>query len=271
MHIKNASFVICHSKCMKALIFDCDGVLADTELHGHLVAFNRMWQKADVPWRWNEQQYAEKLKIGGGKERMRALFTEPAFQAAYPIPNDEPAQKQLLTEWHAKKTEIYQEIIASGSVPARIGVKRLAEEALAAGWLLAVASTSAKPSVDAVLRFTVGDATAPHFKVFAGDIVPKKKPAPDIYRFASRELNVPPDRCVAVEDSRNGLLAAAAAGIRAVVTSSYFTAGENFDEAALVLDSLGDPEGKACTILANRTGHQIGRYLRASDLEAILG
>jgi HAD superfamily hydrolase (TIGR01509 family) len=256
---------------MKALIFDCDGVLADTELHGHLVAFNRMWQKAGVPWRWSEEQYAEKLKIGGGKERMRALFSEPAFQAVHRVPSDEPAQKELLAQWHTQKTAIYQEIIASGNVPGRIGIKRLAEEALAAGWLLAVASTSAKPSVDAVLRFTVGDVTAAQFKVFAGDIVPKKKPAPDIYLFASQELGVPPDRCIAVEDSRNGLLAATAAGIKTVVTTSYFTTAENFDEAVLVLDSLGDPDGQACTVLANRTGREIGSYLKASDLEAILG
>jgi HAD superfamily hydrolase (TIGR01509 family) len=256
---------------MRALIFDCDGVLADTELHGHLVAFNRMWQKAGVPWRWSEEHYAEKLKIGGGKERMRALFSEPAFQAIHPVPNDEPAQKELLAQWHTQKTAIYQEIIASGNVPGRIGIKRLAEEALAAGWLLAVASTSAKPSVDAVLRFAVGDVTAAQCKVFAGDIVPKKKPAPDIYLFASQELSVPPDRCIAVEDSRNGLLAATAAGIKTVVTTSYFTTAENFDEAVLVLDSLGDPDGQACTVLANRTGREIGSYLKASDLEAILG
>jgi beta-phosphoglucomutase-like phosphatase (HAD superfamily) len=256
---------------MKALIFDCDGVLADTELHGHLVAFNRMWQKAGVSWRWSEDQYAEKLKIGGGKERMRALFSEPAFQAVYAVPKDEPAQKDLLGQWHAQKTTIYQEIIGSGSVPGRTGVKRLSEEAFAAGWLLAVASTSAKPSVEAVLRFAVGDAIASQFKVFAGDIVPKKKPATDIYLFALNELGVPADRCIAIEDSRNGLLAAASAGIRTVVTTSYFTTGENFDEAALVLDSLGEPEGKDCTVLANRTGHQIGPFLKASDLDAIIG
>jgi HAD superfamily hydrolase (TIGR01509 family) len=256
---------------MKALVFDCDGVLADTERHGHLVAFNRMWQKAGIPWRWSEEQYAEKLKIGGGKERMRALFNEPAFQAAYPVPANEPAQKELLARWHAQKTAIYQEIIASGGVPGRTGVKRLAEEALAAGWLLAVASTSAKPSVEAVLRFTVGDATATHFQVFAGDIVPKKKPAPDIYLFALRELGVPADRCISVEDSRNGLLAAAAADIRTIITTSYFTTAEDFQEAALVLDSLGDPEGDACKILANRTQHQVGAYLRVADLNAILG
>ena len=256
---------------MNALVFDCDGVLAETELHGHLVAFNRMWERAGVPWRWSEEQYAEKLKIGGGKERMRALFSEPAFQAAYPVPKDELAQKELLADWHAKKTAIYQEIIASGNVPGRIGVKRLAEEALAAGWLLAVASTSAKPSVDAVLRFTVGEATASRFKVFAGDIVPKKKPAPDIYLLVSRELGVPSDHCIAVEDSRNGLLAAVAAGIRTVVTTSYFTTGEKFDEAVLVLDSLGGHEEKACTVLANRTGRQIGPYLKVTDLDAIVG
>ena len=255
---------------MRALIFDCDGVLADTELHGHLVAFNRMWQKAGVPWRWSEQQYAEKLKIGGGKERMRALFSEPAFQAAYSVPPDESAQKELLADWHTQKTAIYQDVIASGKVPGRIGVKRLAEEAGSAGWLLAVASTSAKPSVEAVLRFTVGETLAAQFKIFAGDIVPKKKPAPDIYLFAAYELGVASGRCIAVEDSRNGLLAATAAGIRTVVTTSYFTTAENFDEALLVLDSLGDPEGKPCTVLANRTGRQIGAYLKASDLDAIL-
>ena len=256
---------------MRALIFDCDGVLADTERHGHLVAFNRMWEKAGVPWRWHEEQYAEKLKIGGGKERMRALFSEPAFQAVYQVPKDEPAQKELLAQWHAQKTALYQEIIASGSVPGRTGVKRLAEEALAAGWSLAVASTSAKPSVEAVLRFTVGDTVASQFKVFAGDIVPKKKPAPDIYQYALRELGVPADSSIAIEDSRNGLLAAAAAGIRTVVTTSYFTSTENFDEAVLVLDSLGEPEGKPCTVLANRTGQRVGPFLKASDLDAIIG
>jgi HAD superfamily hydrolase (TIGR01509 family) len=256
---------------MKALIFDCDGVLADTELHGHLVAFNRMWEKAGVLWRWSEEQYAEKLKIGGGKERMRALFSEPSFQAVYQVPKDEPAQKELLAQWHTQKTALYQEIIASGSVPGRTGVKRLAEEALAAGWSLAVASTSAKPSVEAVLRFTVGDTVASKFKVFAGDIVPKKKPAPDIYLFALKELGVPADRSIAIEDSRNGLLAATAAGIRTVVTTSYFTSTENFDEAVLVLDSLGEPGGKPCAVLANRTGHGMGPFLKAGDLDAIVG
>jgi beta-phosphoglucomutase-like phosphatase (HAD superfamily) len=112
---------------------------------------------------------------------------------------------------------------------------------------------------------------ASQFKVFAGDIVPKKKPAPDIYQYALRELGVPADGSIAIEDSRNGLLAAAAAGIRTVVTTSYFTSTENFDEAVLVLDSLGEPEGKPCTVLANRTGRRVGPFLKASDLDAIIG
>jgi HAD superfamily hydrolase (TIGR01509 family) len=255
---------------MKALIFDCDGVLADTELHGHLVAFNRMWQKTGVPWQWSEAQYAEKLKIGGGKERMRALLGEPEFQAVYQAPAGEAAQKELLALWHAQKTAIYQEIIASGNVPGRPGIRRLAEEALNADWILAVASTSAKPSVEAVLRFAVGDEIAAGFKVFAGDIVPKKKPGPDIYLLALRELGVPAARSLAVEDSRNGLLAATSASIRTIVTTSYFTTNEDFTEATLVLDSLGDPKTGPCNVIANRTGHSIGQYLTAEDLDAIL-
>jgi HAD superfamily hydrolase (TIGR01509 family) len=255
----------------KALIFDCDGVLADTELHGHLVAFNLMWQKFGVNWQWSPEQYAEKLKIGGGKERMASLFAEPGFQAVFDVPKDETGRKELLAKWHAEKTVIYQDIIASGAIPARTGVKRLAEEALARDWKLAVASTSAKPSVDAVLYHAVGPDTAQRFAlVLAGDIVPKKKPAPDIYLMAVAKLAVGADNCVAIEDSRNGLLSAYTAGIATVVTTSYFTQGERFDEAVLVVNSLGDSTGERSTALANRTPITISEYVRIRDLEEIV-
>jgi HAD superfamily hydrolase (TIGR01509 family) len=255
----------------KALIFDCDGVLADTELHGHLVAFNLMWQKFGINWQWSAEQYAEKLKIGGGKERMASLFAEPAFQEVFDVPKGETARKELLAKWHPEKTAIYQDIIASGAIPARTGVKRLAEEALARDWKLAVASTSAKPSVDAVLFHAVGPETAQRFAlVLAGDIVPKKKPAPDIYLMALTKLGVGAENCVAVEDSRNGLLSAHGAGITTVVTTSYFTQREHFDEAVLVVSSLGDPAGERSTTLANRTPVSIGEYVRIRDLEEIL-
>lgn len=218
-----------------AIIFDCDGTLADTERHGHLPAFNQMFAEVGLPVRWSEDEYGEKLRIGGGKERMASLLT-PAFVAEAGLPTDPAEQAALVARWHRRKTEIYTGLV--GSLPARPGVARIIEEAYAAGWLLAVASTSAELSVRAVLDHVVGPARAKDFLVLAGDVVPHKKPAPDIYLLTVRRLGVPAARCVVVEDSRAGLLAARAAGLACVVTVNGYTRGEDFTGAAFVVDSL---------------------------------
>jgi HAD superfamily hydrolase (TIGR01509 family) len=254
----------------RGLIFDCDGVLADTELHGHLVAFNQMWKKLGVRWQWSPEQYAEKLKIGGGKERMASLFLDQGFQQVFAVPESEEDRKALITRWHKEKTAIYQQIISSGAIPPRSGIKRIAEAALAAGWKLAVASTSAKPSVEAVLTHVVGESTAKRFTVLAGDVVAAKKPAPDIYLLAIKRLGIAPENCVAIEDSRNGLLSADSAGIQVLVTTSWFTEGENFSEARLVVSALGDPGGEQSRVSENRTGHPVGEYVKLEDLTAVL-
>jgi HAD superfamily hydrolase (TIGR01509 family) len=254
----------------RGLIFDCDGVLADTELHGHLVAFNQMWRKLGVPWQWSPEQYAEKLKIGGGKERMASLFLEKKFQEVFSVPKSEEERKALIANWHKEKTAIYQEIIASGAIPPRSGIKRIVEAVLGAGWKVAVASTSAKPSVEAVLIHAVGESNAEHFTVLAGDVVAAKKPAPDIYLLASKKLGIPPESCVAIEDSRNGLLSANSAGIRVLVTTSWFTTGEDFSEARLVVSALGDPDGEKAYVNENRTGHPVGEYVKLEDVAAVL-
>jgi len=254
----------------RGLIFDCDGVLADTELHGHLQAFNQMWKKLGVDWQWSPEQYAEKLKIGGGKERMRSLFEEPAFQKVFPVPESEPDRKALLAKWHQEKTAIYQEIIASGAIPPRSGIKRIAEAALGAGWKLAVASTSAKSSVEAVLVHVVGETTAKHFAVLAGDVVEAKKPAPDIYLLAVEKLGIVAAHCVAIEDSRNGLLSALGAGIEVLVTTSWFTRAEDFSEARLVVSALGDPAGERSVVSGNQIGHPIGEYVKLENIAAVL-
>jgi HAD superfamily hydrolase (TIGR01509 family) len=252
----------------RALIFDCDGVLADTEPYGHLAAFNRMWEELGVPWRWTTEQYGEKLKIGGGKERMASLFRDHDFLEQVPVPASEEDRKALIARWHKEKTRIYEEIIASGVIPPRPGIARLSRQAVEAGWRLAVASTSAVPAVTAVLKRAVGE-LAGEFAVFAGDIVPNKKPAPDIYNLAVAQLDVPAQECVAIEDSRNGLLAAYAAQIPVVITVSEYTAAEDFSEAMLVVDSLGDPEIRS-RVLANRMGRAIGDRLTLDDLVAVL-
>jgi HAD superfamily hydrolase (TIGR01509 family) len=254
----------------KALIFDCDGVLADTERDGHLVAFNRMWREQGVNWQWTVQQYVEKLKIGGGKERMASLGRDDDFRAVYHVPDSEDEWRNTVAGWHKRKSEIYQELIASGAVPGRPGVKRLAEEALGKGWTLVVCSTSALASVQAVLTHVMGEDTASRFAgVLAGDIVKAKKPAPDIYNLAAQKLDLDPANCVVVEDSRNGLLAAKAAGMTCIVTVNEITKDEGFSEAAIVLSCLGDPDGERAIVIQNRTAARPAGYFTADDLETV--
>ncbi len=253
---------------MKGLIFDCDGVLADTERFGHLPAFNQTFQEFGLPVQWSEEEYGIKLKIAGGKERMASLLT-PEFVAKAGLPADPEAQKKLIADWHKRKTEIYKLMNLEGRLPGRPGVRRVVEEAEKAGWALAVASTSAEESVRAVLEHVVGKELAANFLVLAGDVVPRKKPAPDIYLLALDKLKLPADDCLIVEDSRNGLLAAVAAGVRCLVTLSSYTWEEKMDEALLVVSDLGDP-GCPMQIVANRSKARPGEYITLADLEAVL-
>lgn len=253
---------------MSAIVFDCDGVLADTEHDGHLPAFNQMFAEYGLPVQWSEADYTEKVLIGGGKERMASLLT-PEFVTQAGLPDDPEAQRQLLAEWHKRKTAIYKEMVQSGKMPARPGIKRITSEAIAAGWTLAVASTSAEESVRSVLEFVVGQEMAKHFKVYAGDMVPRKKPAPDIYLLAKKELNLSPDSTLVIEDSRNGMLAAVSAGFRCLVTTSSYTQQEDFHEAMMVVSSLGDPS-VPMQVLENRSAAQLGEYVTLRDIEACL-
>ena len=255
----------------KTLIFDCDGVLADTERDGHLVAFNRMWRENGVNWQWSLDQYAEKVKIGGGKERMFSLGQDDDFRAVYDVPDSPDEWWETVASWHKRKSEIYKELIASGALDGRPGVKRISEEAYDRGWTLAVCSTSALPSVKAVLQHVMGDETAAKFAgIFAGDMVKAKKPAPDVYNLAVEQLDLDPAECVVVEDSRNGLLAAVAAKMTCVVTFNQLTQDEDFSEAAIVLSNLGDPGGEQTVVTQNRTTANPARFLSVDDLETIL-
>jgi len=249
-----------------ALIFDCDGVLADTERDGHRPAFNETFAEVGLPVNWSEAEYADKLRIGGGKERMASLLT-PEFVAAHGLPADPAGQKELLADWHRRKTARYKEIVRSGQLPGRPGIARVVAEAIGAGWTLAVASTSAEESVRAVLEHAVGADHAARFSVFAGDVVPAKKPDPAIYDLAVGELGIDRGDAVVIEDSRNGLLAAVGAGLRCVVTVSSYTAEEDMSEAVMVVSSLGDP-GEPAVVLANRGGARPAELVTLADLDA---
>ena len=202
---------------------------------------------------------------------MRSEFT-PGFAAAHPVmPQDDEAVTELVGRLHARKTAIYTELIESGAIEPRPGVARLAAQADAAGWSLAVASTSAEPSVRAVLRRAVGGDLAARFAVFAGDIVAAKKPAPDIYLHALHALGMDARDAVVIEDSGIGLRSARAAGLRTIVTVSGYTADEDFIGAAVVLSSLGDKaRGEPAVALADAFRRSAAAEITLGDIEQIL-
>jgi HAD superfamily hydrolase (TIGR01509 family) len=255
---------------LTTLIFDCDGVLADTERFGHLPAFNATFREFGLPVQWTAEEYGRLLQIGGGKERMATLLT-PAFVAAAGLPDDLEAQTAEVARWHARKTVLYTEMVTRGDLPPRPGIRRLIGDAQDAGWTLAVASTSAEASVRAILDVAAGPERAARVDlVLAGDVVAHKKPAPDIYLLAIERLRAQVREVLVIEDSRNGLLAAVDAGLRCLVTVSDYTAAEDFSEAALVVNSLGDPGGEVTRVLANRSGATPGDWITLADLESCL-
>ena len=255
---------------VSALIFDCDGVLADTERFGHLPAFNATFREFGLPVEWSVEEYGELLQIGGGKERMATLLT-PEFVEASGLPTDPEGQAVELARWHKRKTAIYTEMVEHGKLPARPGIRRIIGAAQDAGWILAVCSTSAEASVRAILDYAIGPERAARFDlVLAGDVVARKKPAPDIYLLALERLAVSPRSVLVVEDSRNGLLAATGAGLRCLVTVNGYTEAEDTREAVLVVSSFGDPGGEVTRTLANRSGAHPGAWITLADLEDCL-
>jgi HAD superfamily hydrolase (TIGR01509 family) len=255
---------------VSTLIFDCDGVLADTERHGHLPSFNQTFEEFGLPFRWSEEEYGRKLAIGGGKERMASMLTPDVIRAAR-LPDDPEALAAEVARWHKRKTALYTEMVAAGKLPPRPGIRRLISEAQDAGWTLAVASTSAEPSARAILEYAIGKDRADRFDlVLAGDVVPSKKPDPAIYLLAIERLAVAPADVLVVEDSRNGLLAAVGAGLRCLMTVNGYTEEEDSSEATLVVSSLGDPDGERTRVIANRSAAAPADHITLADLEAIL-
>ncbi|HXK60412.1 MAG TPA: HAD family hydrolase [Acidobacteriota bacterium] len=227
---------------MKALIFDCDGVLVDTERDGHRVAFNQAFAAKRLDIEWDVDLYGQLLKISGGKERMRFYFNNVGW------PHDLADHDAFIQELHYIKTDMFMKLIESGRLPLRSGICRLVDEAIAASLRLAVCSTSNERAVTAIVEKLLGPERRKHFTIFAGDIVSKKKPDPAIYNLASKRMALRPAECLVVEDSRNGLLAAKAAGMRCVITISGYTADEDFTEADAVFPELGDPPGPVVTL-----------------------
>jgi HAD superfamily hydrolase (TIGR01509 family) len=222
---------------LRALIFDFDGTVADTE-ETHRQAFNYAFLRFGLRWDWSKALYRELLKTSGGKERI------DRFIARLPVSSAEKARLcQLVPAIHRTKTQLYTELIGDGRCPLRPGVTRLLAEARQAGLRLAIASTSTAANVNALLtRHLGGGGVGQFYSIVCGDLVQRKKPAPDIYQLALSTLGLPSGACIAFEDSLNGLSAAKAAALFTVVTPSQWTAGDDFADADLELSSLGDSD-----------------------------
>jgi len=232
----------------KALLFDVDGTLADTERDGHRVAFNRAFADAGLDWVWDVPLYGELLAVTGGKERIRHYVER--YRADYRPPVD---FDDLVARLHEAKTRHFTTLVAKDGIPLRPGVARLLAEARRAGVRLAIATTTTPENVSALLRAALAPDAAQWFDVIgAGDVVPAKKPAPDIYFYVLERLGVPASECIAFEDSENGLRSARAAGLTTVVTVNDYTRTHDFRGAALVLDHLGEPD-LPCRALAGTT------------------
>ncbi|XP_058093842.1 CBBY-like protein isoform X2 [Magnolia sinica] len=188
---------------------------------------------------WDVDLYGELLKIGGGKERMTAYFNKTGWPDKAPQTDEE--RKEFIASLHKRKTELFMALIEKKLLPLRPGVARLIDEALAKGVKIAVCSTSNEKAVSAIVSFLLGPDRAEKIAIFAGDVVPRKKPDPAIYLLAASTLGVDPSSCVVVEDSAIGLAAAKAAGMKCIVTKSGYTAGEDFLTADAVFDCIGDP------------------------------
>ncbi|MCP5142073.1 MAG: HAD family hydrolase [Gammaproteobacteria bacterium] len=230
---------------LKALLFDVDGTLADTERDGHRVAFNRAFADAGLDWDWSVGLYGELLAVTGGKERIKHFLAghRPDFQA----PGDLDA---FVAGLHKAKTAHYTAMLAEGAVQLRPGVRRLLQEARAAGLRLAVATTTTPENVSALLTHSLAEDGMDWFEVIAaGDIVPAKKPAPDIYLWAMQKMGLTPAECLAFEDSRNGVRSSTAAGLTTLVTVNGYTENEDLSGAALILDNFGEPDAPF-TVLA---------------------
>jgi len=245
---------------LKAIFWDQDGVIIDTEKDGHRVAFNKMFKEYGYDFEWDVDTYGELLRISGGKERMRRYFTEKGILLEGSPEKDD----ELLLILHKRKTAIFVEMIESGILPLRTGVRRLMQEALESGLRLGICTTANERSANAIARGMLGDISLEF--VLAGDVVSRKKPDPEIYLLALEKTGLSPDQCIVIEDSHNGLLAAKAAGLRSVATTNVYTENEDLSAASIVVTSLGDPDGEKGVLKKSDKPFEYDGLLHADQL-----
>jgi len=249
---------------IKAVFFDQDGVIIDTERDGHRVSFNMTFKEFGFSDEWSVEYYHELLQVAGGKERMKHHAQTKGFSK--PIKPEE--LDELVKAMHKRKTALFVELIETGKLPLRPGIHRFMKEAMAAGLKIAVCTTSNEQAAKAITGKILSDIK---FElVLAGDVVEKKKPDPEIYNLALSKLGLKPDEVMVVEDSKNGVKASKAAGIQTIVTTNHYTEKEDVEAGDIIVTCLGDPDGEKAQMrkggLANFDG-----VVHVKDVAALFG
>ncbi len=227
---------------IKAVFFDQYGVFIDTERDGHLVSFNMTFKEFGFTDEWDVAYYHELLQVGGGKERMKQHWKTKGFSR----PMSEEEIDNLVKEMHKRKTALFVELIETGKLPLRPGLHRFMREAMEAGLKIAICTTSNEQAAKAITEKVLSDIKFD--LVLAGDVVNKKKPDPEIYNLALSNLGLKPEEAFVVEDSKNGVTASKAAGIRTIVTTNHYTESEDVNAGDVIVSCLGDADGEKAAL-----------------------
>ena len=249
---------------IKAALFDQDGVIIDTERDGHRVSFNMTFAEFGFTDEWSVEYYHELLQIAGGKERMKHHAQTKGFSK--PIPAEE--LDELVKAMHKRKTALFVELIETGKLPLRPGIHRFMQELMAAGIKIGVCTTSNEQAAKAITEKILSDIK---FEiVLAGDVVKNKKPDPEIYNLALTKLGLTPDEAMVVEDSKNGVKASKAAGIKTIVTFNGYTEKEDIEAGDVIVSCLGDPDGQKATMRKGGIANFDG-VVHVKDVVALFG
>jgi len=228
---------------LSALLWDVDGTLAETEFEGHRVAFNRSFEAAGLPWRWDRPTYGGLLAVGGGHERITAFLRQVEGRTP---------ERGRVEELQRRKQAFYAELVQQGRLALRPGVARLVADAAAAGLRQGIVTTSGRSAVQALLEGAPPALGRAFDFWICGDDVARQKPDPEAYRLALGQLGgvageavgEAVDGVLVLEDSPAGLAAATGAGLPCLVCLSAATREEpasRFSDARAVVESLEEP------------------------------
>jgi HAD superfamily hydrolase (TIGR01509 family) len=245
---------------IKAVFFDQDGVIIDTERDGHRVSFNMTFKEFGFTDEWSVDYYHELLQIAGGKERMRHHLETRGFSK--PVRPEEV--DELIKAMHKRKTALFVELIETGKLPLRPGIHRFMQEAMHAGLKVGVCTTSNEQAARTITEKILSDIKFDI--VLAGDVVKNKKPDPEIYNLALSRMGLKPEEVIVVEDSRNGVLAAKSAHANVVVTTNPYTEKEDLQSGDIIVTCLGDPDGEKGRLVQGDARLKFDGVLHIADL-----